>query len=234
MAGAVLAVAVGTVSASLLAGAVALNRGEALFRANDLASAEKAFRLAASLDPFRATIPDALSALHSRRYLDSRGADRAGAMSRLQSSIEWQEKASALDPMEQQYLYRLSGLYLERYRQGGDPRDFRTSLEITARIIGIHPYGVEGFWNRSQLLWESGRREESLQMLLRAVDVEPNFCRGYAKLAELTKGADESQSRVWKERAERCRESARGRTLEENERWLVEEPGSPPGFSPSR
>jgi hypothetical protein len=71
-------------------------------------------------------------------------------------------------------------------------------------------------------------------MLLRAVDVEPNFCRGYAKLAELTKGADESQSRVWKERAERCRESARGRTLEGNERWLVEEPGSPPGFSPSR
>jgi O-antigen ligase len=234
MAGAVLAVAVGTVSASLLAGAVALNRGEVLFRANDLASAEKAFRLAASLDPFRATIPDALSALHSRRYLDSRGTDRAGAMSRLQSSIEWQEKASALDPMEQQYLYRLSGLYLERYRQGGDPRDFRTALEITERIIGIHPYGVEGFWNRSQLLWESGRREESLQMLLRAVDVEPNFCRGYAKLAELTKGADESQSRAWKERAERCRESARGRTLEGNERWLVEEPGSPPGFSPSR
>jgi hypothetical protein len=77
--------------------------------------------------------------------------------------------------------------------------------------------------------------------------VEPNFCRGYAKLAELTKGMDEAQSRAWKARADKCREAARGRTLEETDRWLVEEPepGSktaaeknedgepdmPPGFS---
>jgi tetratricopeptide (TPR) repeat protein len=249
-AGAVLAIAVGAVSASLLAGAVALNRGEALFRANDLASAEKAFRLAASLDPFRATIPDALSALYSRKYPDPPRTGRPAAVSRLQSSIEWQERASALAPMEQQYLYRLSSLYMERYRQSGERRDLETALGITGKIIEINPYGVEGYWNRAQLLWESGRMEESVQMLRRAVDVEPNFCRGYAKLAELTKGADESQSLGWIARAERCREAARGRTLEENERWLVEEPGrkpeegagrnedggsgSPPGFSPSR
>jgi hypothetical protein len=63
-------------------------------------------------------------------------------------------------------------------------------------------------------------------VLRRSVSIEPNFCRGYAKLAELTAGNDGRQARAYEARALECRESAKQRPLEEGERWLVTEPGT--------
>jgi tetratricopeptide (TPR) repeat protein len=249
-AGAAFMVLLGLASITLLAGAVAMGRGESLVREKDYASAEKAFRLASVLDPWRATIPDELSALYHRGFIAAIRKKDPAAVELLISSIRWQEKARELCPMEQGFLYRLADLFLEKHRLGGERRDLETALVLTGEILRINPYGVEALWTRAQILSYLGRTQDAGDTLQRAVIVEPNFCRGYARLAQLTKGNDEPQSLAWEARAATCREAARGRTLEENERWLVGEPESmsktaggrtedgehelPPGFSPSR
>jgi tetratricopeptide (TPR) repeat protein len=245
-----LALLLGVVSASLLGGAAALGRGEALVLAGEFRPAEKSFRLASFLDPARATIPEALAALDHRRFVLAVGKKDPAAVDLLNSSILWLERARDLCPLEQGYHYRLAGLFLEKYRLGGDPRDLESVLASTREILKINPFGVEAHWNLSQAYQHLGRTSDAVEALRSAVSVEPNFCRGYAKLAELTRGTDKLQSLGWEARAEKCREAARGRMLEENERWLVEEPepisktavgrtedgepDSPSGFSPSR
>jgi tetratricopeptide (TPR) repeat protein len=249
-AGAVFMVLLGLASITLLAGAVAMGRGESLVREKNYASAEKAFRVALVLDPWRATIPDALSALYHRRFVAANREKDPAAGGLLLLSIRWQEKARELCPMEQGFLYRLADLFLEKYRLGGERRDLETALALTGEILRINPYGVEALWTRAQILSYLGRTQDAGDTLQQAVIVEPNFCRGYAKLAELTKGKDEPQFLALEALAADCRDSARGRTLEENERWLVGEPesmskttagrnedgepDSPSGFSPSR
>lgn len=247
---AVIMVLLGVASMTLLAGAVAKGRGEFLVREKDYASAEKAFRLASVLDPWRATIPDELSALYHRGFITAIREEDPAAGKLLLLSIRWQEKARELCPMEQGFLYRLVDLFQEKHRLSGERRDLETALALTGEILRINPYGVEAHWNRAHMLLYLGRIQEAGDTLQRAVSVEPNFCRGYARLAQLTKGKDERQFLAWESRAAKCREAAEGRALEESERWLVEEPGpmsmtvggrtedgepgSPPGFSPSR
>jgi len=223
-AAAVFMVLLGLASMTLLAGAVAMGRGESLVREKDYASAEKSFRVALVLDPWRATIPDALSALYHRRFVAANREKDPAAVGLLLLSIRWQEKARELCPMEQGFLYRLADLFLEKHRLGGDRRDLDAALALTGEILRINPYGVEALWARAQILSYLGRTQDVGDTLQWAVIVEPNFCRGYAKLGELTKERDEPQSRAWEGRAAKCRDVARGRTLEENERWLVGEP----------
>jgi tetratricopeptide (TPR) repeat protein len=222
-------------SASLLAGTLAFERGASAIRGGDLDSAERNFKIASVLDPFRAPIPDALSGLSYRRYLKTVHPDGGGdALEHLEESIHRQEKASELCPMEQGHSYRLAQLFRERYRWTNNSGDLEVSLRHWDDLLQVNPYRVEAFWEKASTLQGIGRTVEAAEVLLRAVSVEPNFCRGYAKLAELTKGTDEQRSRAWEARAAQCRESARGRTLEENERWLLEEPRSMPGTEKSR
>jgi O-antigen ligase len=228
-AGAVLIFLLGLVSVSLLAGTVALSRGESLVRAKENASAEKAFRVASFLDPMRATIPDALSALYYRRFVSAVRERDPAAVDLLNSSIQWQEKARELCPMEQGYYSRLANLFLEKYLLVGERRDLETTLGMTGELLKINPYLVEALWSRTQAFLYLGRDEDAGEALQRAVFVEPNFCRGYARLAELARGKDEPQARVWEDRAAKCRESANQRVLEEGERWMVMEPGIPSG-----
>ncbi len=231
---AILVLLLGVVSASLLGGAAASVRGEALVLAGEYRPAEKSFRLASYLDPARATIPEALAALDHRRFVLAIGNKDPEAADILNSSILWLERAGDLCPMEQGYHYRLADLFLEKYRLGGDPRDLESVLESTREILKINPFGVEAYWNLSQAYQHLGRSADAVESLRLAVSVEPNFCRGYAKLAELTKGTNERRSLAWEARAAQCRESARGHTLEENERWLLEESRSTPGTEKSR
>ena len=248
--GAVIVVLLGLASASFLGGAMAYLRGETLLRTKNDASAEKAFHVASFLDPFRAPIPDALSALYYQRFVAAEREKNPVAGELLLSSIRYEEGARRLCPMEQLQYYRLGTLFLEKYRLTGERRDLETVLASTGEIVRINPYGVEGIWNRAQAYQYLGRTMDAVETLRVAVSVEPNFCRGYAKLAELTKGTDEPQVRAWEARAEECRESAKKHPLEEGESWLVQDPGtsslaegitheggvspSPPGFFPSR
>lgn len=222
-------------SASLLAGTIAVERGASAIRGGDLDAAGRNFRIASVLDPFRSSIPDALSGISYRRYSTAARQDAGGdALAHLEESIRWQEKARELCPMEQGYSYRLAQLYRERYLSTKDPGDVMVSLRHWDDLLRVNPYRVEALWEKAMTLRGIGRTGAAAEALHRAVSVEPNFCRGYARLAELTKGTDEGRSRAWEARAAQCRESARGRTLEENERWLLEEPRSMPGTEESR
>jgi len=222
-------------SASLLAGTLAFERGSSAIRRGDIDSAERCYKAASMFDPFRSTTQDALSGLSYRRYLNTPGTDGSGnAREHLEEAIRRQGKARDLCPMEQGYSYRLAQLFRERYRWTNEPGDLKVSLGYWDDLLRVNPYSVEALWEKASTLQGIGRTGEAAEVLFRAVSVEPNFCRGYAKLAELTKGTDERRSRAWEARAEHCSESARGRTLEENERWLLEEPRSTPGTETSR
>ena len=233
--GALLCALLSVASASLLGGTFAFERGASAIREGDLASAERSYRAASVLDPFRSTVPDALSGLSYRRYRIALRPDGGGdTLRHLDDSIRWQEKARDLCPLEQGHPYRLAQLFRERHRWTNDPADAAASLRLWDETLRINPYRVEALWEKAMTLQEIGRTCEATEALLRAVSVEPNFCRGYAKLAELTEGVDDPRSVAWEARAAECREAARGRTLEENERWLVEEPRSAHGTQNSR
>ena len=222
-------------SVSLLAGSVAFERGMEANRRGDIDSAERYFMAASALDPFRSPIPDSLSAVSYRRYMKTVRPDGGGdALMHLEESIRRQEKARELCPMEQGHSYRLAQLFRERFRWTNKSADLEASLRHWDDVLRINPYRVEALWEKAMSLEGIGRTAEAAEALLRAVSVEPNFCRGYAKLAELTKGMDEQRSHAWEARAVQCRESAQGRTLEENERWLLEEPRSKPGTEKAR
>jgi tetratricopeptide (TPR) repeat protein len=222
-------------SASLLAGTIAFERGTSAIHGGDLDSAERYFKIASVLDPFRSTIPDSLSGLSYRRYLNALRPDGGrDALMHLEESIRRQEIARELCPMEQGHSYRLAQLFRERYRWTNNPGDLEVSLRYWDDVLWVNPYRAEALWEKMMTLQGIGRTVEAAEVLLRGVSLEPNFCRGYAKLAELTKGTDERRSRAWEARAAQCRDSARERTLEANERWLLEEPRSIPGTEKSR
>ena len=242
-----------SVSAATLAGKAAHRAGVSRLRGGDVSGAEGMFRAAMTADPLCDAYPDAMAALGHRLYLGERrgGApDAARADSLLTGAIRWEAKAIALSPRDFLKTSRLSGLFVERYRVAGRREDLKASIDWAGRAIEINPYSAQGLWDRAELLAADRRRGDAVADLARAVSIEPNFCRGYAKLAELTRGTDEARSLAWEARAAKCREAAGGRFLEENERWLVEEPGSvsktgaegnedrepgsPPDSSPSR
>lgn len=227
-AGAVTAFLLGLLSLSLLAGTLFLGRGEALLRQNRFDAAERAFLAASRLDPMRATVPDAISALYFRRHLAAvreSGSSPAGEL--LLESIRWQGKAIALCPLEQGFPFRMAKLFLERSRQSGDRKDLESAVYWTLEVNRINPYLVEGHWIRSQGLLALGRTAEAAAALEQALSIEPNFCRGYAKLAEVKEGSDPREAARLAAKAAACAESAKNRALEEGERWLLEEPTDP-------
>ncbi len=227
-AGAVFAFLAGLVSLSLLAGALAMWRGESLLRERRFDSAERAFLAASRFDPLRAVVPDALSALYYKRFVAAVRERDPSADRMLLSSIRWQGKAMELCPLEQGFPLRQANLLMEKYRRSGDRRDLEAVLAMADEVLRINPYLAEGMWVRAQVLLDLGLIKEAAGTLERAVSEEPNFCRGYAKLAEIAKWTDPSRSDVLEAKAAECRQSAKNRVLEDGERWLVEEPGASP------
>jgi O-antigen ligase len=241
------------VSTATVAGKTAHRMGVSRLQRGDVPGAERMFRMAIGVDPFCDTYPDAMAALGHRLYQEGvRGGnpDPFRAESLLTEAIRWEARSISLSARDFQKTSRLSRLFVERYGVTRRREDLKASIDWAGRALEINPYSAEKLWDRAELLIVDRRQGDAAADLARAVSIEPNFCRGYAKLAGLTKGTDEPQSLVWEDRAAKCREAARGRTLEENERWLLEEPGlasktgaernedgepgSPPGFSPSR
>ena len=215
------------VSTTTVAGKTAHRMGVSRLQRGDIPGAERMFRLAIGADPFCDTYPDAMAALAHRLYLAGVRAgnpDPVRAESLLTESIRWEAKAVSLSPRDFRKTSRLSRLFVDRYGVSRRQEDLGASIDWAGRALEINPYSAEKLWDRADLLILDRRPADAAADLERAVSIEPNFCRGYAKLAGLTKGKDESQSRAWEARAEKCREAARGRSLEENERWLVEEP----------
>jgi hypothetical protein len=211
----------------VFAGATAHDLGERALRAKDPAGAERRFRIAEAVDPFRAPYADSLSAMAYRRYeRERRGPAEAlsEANAALDESIRWESRAVFLNPRETKYLNRLSFLLADRFRATGRPADMDAALYLASESLRINPFSAEALWYRSGLLASMGRAAGAGNDLERAVAIEPNFCRGYGKLSEMSGRSDPMGAIKWKEEAESCRRRAAGRSLEDFEKWLVEDP----------
>lgn len=209
-----------------VAGAALYDRGEGRLGSGDLPGAEQAFRLALTADPFRSVYPDALSGVHYRRYLAERPsmAVAGGIPEPFFEALRWEDRARELSPRDPRYALRLSRLFFELYRLRGDPSDARMALRLSDEALRVNPYGADILWHRADLLTYLGRREEAIRELEAAVSVEPNFCRGYARLAELARGSDPAGASRWAMTAQECRAKAATLPLEEHEKWLLESP----------
>ncbi|MEK6778329.1 MAG: tetratricopeptide repeat protein, partial [Candidatus Deferrimicrobiota bacterium] len=135
-----------------------------------------------------------------------------------------EDKARSLNPREVRYTLRLSWLFLELFRLRLEPSDTMMALSLAESALRINPYGVEALWQRAEVLEALGRREEAVKDMETAVSVEPNFCRGYAKLVDLARRTDPAEASRWSGKEEECRGKAATLHLEEHEKWLVESP----------
>jgi len=224
--GAIACAAVLLASTATLAGTVLYDLGERQVRRGNPGDAERSFRLAATVDPLRAPYPDALSALNFR-YLKkerSSGRDPGKEMGFLKEAIRWEDKARMLNPREPKYSLRLSSLFLESYRIRREPADVQTALRFADDALRIHPYSVETLFHRTRIFLIMGQNAEAVRDLEYAVSVEPNFCRGYARLAELAGAGNPQEANGWSKKAEQCRKKARNLNLVDYEKWLVESP----------
>jgi O-antigen ligase len=226
-AGAVAALLLLVSTVSTVAGKVAKQIGEKRLHAGDIAGSERMFRLAMAADPLCDEYPDALGALAHRLYRGAAGGsgpDTARAAGLLSEAIRWEGKAVSLSPMDFQKVSRLSRLFAERYRLTGRPEDLRDAIGVAGRALELNPYSAERLWNRADLLLMDGRTDEAIADLARAVSIEPNFCRGYARLSQLFGTSDPAESAAWAEKEQACRKVAETFPLQEYEKWLVESP----------
>jgi O-antigen ligase len=209
-----------------LAGVHYYDRGEKRLRAGDLPGAERAFSVAVLADPFRSSYPDALSSVHYRRYLlmrTSPGRVREIPESMFET-LRWEDRARHLSPRDFKYTLRLSHLFFELFRLRGEPSDAMMSLRLADGALRLDPFGVEILWHRADILSSLGRGEDEARDLEKAVSVEPNFCRGYARLADLAGESDQEEASRWSVKEEECRRRAAALHLEDAEAWLVESP----------
>jgi O-antigen ligase len=214
-------------AASLLtyAGTIAYETGGARMREGRLEEAEAAFRTAAVLDPLRATFPDALASLHYLRYREtaSGSGDAAQGAPFLSEAIRWEMKARALCPMEKSYALRLSRLTFERFRIGGQASDLEAAFGFADDALALDPYSVEALWQRAGMAGSVGRLDRAAADLEAAVALEPNFCRGYGRLAELSRDRDPSGSARWRAEEVLCRKRAASLPGREIGRWFLNE-----------
>jgi O-antigen ligase len=214
------------VSACTFLGAVAHDRGEEALRHSDEHGAERLFRIAATVDPLRAPYADSLSAIAFRRYgraMRGPNGGSVGAVDALDDSIRWEARASSLNPRETKYLLRLSSLFAVRSSVTSNVRDLDAALRLASESLRINPFSVKALWYRSGLLASAGRMGEAVTDLERSVVIEPNFCRGYGKLSEMSTATGPGKAAKWKEEAESCRRRAVGLSLEDYEKSLVED-----------
>ena len=209
-----------------LAGVHYYDRGEKRLRAGDLPGAERAFSVAISADPFRSSYPDALSSVHYRRYLSERTS--LGKVRKIPESmfetLRWEDRARELCPRDFKYTLRLSHLFFELLRLRGEPSDAMMSLRLADSALRLNPYEVEILWHKADILSSLGRGEDAVKDLEKAVSVEPNFCRGYARLADLEGKSNREAASRWSAKEEECRRRAAALHLEDVEAWLVESP----------
>lgn len=204
--------------------AVALHQsGEARMRRGEFAAAGERFRSAARIDPYRAVYPDAVSAALYREYRKGGAGSVEGATVLLPEVYEWERSASALSPRDSAYHARMADICFERYMILGKRGDLVGASYMNRRALALNPFSVERLWRHADLLEASGRRPAAVEALERAVGIEPNFCRGYGRLAAMLERENPAAAAGWASKAGECRVRSERFELTPSEAWMVGE-----------
>jgi O-antigen ligase len=214
-----------TASLFAYAGTFVYETGRARMREGRLEEAEAAFRRASAVDPLRATFPDALASLLYLRYREAASGtgEAVQGVAFLSEAIRWEMKARALCPMEKRYALRLSRLTFERFRIGGQAPDLEAAFGFADEALGLDPYSVETLWQRAGMAASVGRPDRAAADLEAAVALEPNFCRGYGRLAELARDRDAPGAARWRAEEALCRKRAASLPGVDIGRWFLDE-----------
>jgi len=174
--------------AAMTAAAVGMEwRGFRAFGQGTFRAAERAYTLASSVDPFRATSPDSASAAAFR--LHEAGGD-PGTLSR---ALEWELEAAFRNPLEYRYPARLAFLYqraaLLSPGPAGEPL-FAASLHAYDRAISLQPFNATLHYEKALLLHRRGLDHAARQQLEGILREEPRFARGWVLLGDVLSARD--------------------------------------------
>ena len=162
-------------------------RGYRAFGRGEWAAAERAYALAASADPLRATYPDAASAAAFRLH------ETGGNPVPLTGAVEWEMEAVRRNPLEPRYPARLGLLYqraavLFPGRQG--EAVFAASLRAYDRAIALNPFHATLHFEKALLLHRLGQDDAARRQLERILEEEPRFARGWVLLGDVLAAQD--------------------------------------------
>ncbi len=213
------------VSATSYAGTLLYQEGARRHRDGRTDRAEALLRTASRINPFRATVPDAISAVRYARFREAMTAREApeGAAPLLDEAIRMEAAALSLCPRETRYSLRLAKMLNERSLLRGDPGDRLVAQRFADTVLELNPFSAEGFWTRATIRAGSGDLPGAEDDLRRSVSLEPNFCRGYFDLAALAGSVRPAEAAGWREKGEECRRRATARALPGQE-WYLGEP----------
>ncbi len=174
-------------SASTLAGTLLEWSGRRALEAGRLRDAERRFLQAAAVDPWQSSFPDDASAVQYRLY-GSRAGDAY-----LSRAIESELEASARNPVDFRYPFRLGFLYaaaVPHFPGAGKGAILGASLAACEKAIMLNPHSAEIRYQKAAVLRMAGRRKESLRLIEDVLSEEPRYARGWAVLGELLEGDD--------------------------------------------
>jgi len=162
-------------------------QGYRAFARGEWAAAEKAYTLASSLDPLRATYPDAASAAAFRLH------ETGGNPVALKEAVEWEMEATRRNPLEYRYPARLGFLYrraadLFPARQG--EAVYAASLRAYDRAISLNPFHAALHYEKALLLHRLKQDEAARRQLERILAEEPRFARGWVLLGDVLASRD--------------------------------------------
>ncbi len=178
-------------SGMTLAGALLEGRGRAALEAGRLREAERRFVLAAAVDPWQSSFPDAASAVRYRLY------QSGGGDAWLSQAIEAEMEASIRSPLDFRYPERLGFLYLQamdRFPGAGKGTIIEASLAASEKAIMLNPHSAEIRYQKAVALRTAGRREESRRLIEEVLAEEPRYARGWVFLGEVLEGEDRKRA----------------------------------------
>lgn len=213
------------VSATSYAGTLLYQEGVRRHRQGETDRAERLLHAASRINPYRATVHDAIAAIQYDRFREAMGTGEAPARAAplLDEAIRREAAALELCPREARYSLRLAKMLNERSFLAADWGDRRVAQRFADTVLELNPFSAEGYWTRATIRAGSADLPGAEEDLRRAVSLEPNFCRGYFDLAALAGSLRPEEAAGWRDKGEECRRRAAARA-QPGQEWYLGEP----------
>ena len=150
-------------------------------------AAVRAYTWAASVDPFRASYPDAVSAAAFRLHETGKDTEM------LSRALDWEMEAARRNPMEYRYPARLGFLYQRAailFPDRGAEPVFAASLRSYDRAIFLNPFNTTLHFEKALLLHRLGQDPGARRQLEGILREEPRFARGWVLLGDVIAAKD--------------------------------------------